>query len=138
MSVFGAVSSRDMPCPCGGGEAYGECCGRLHSGAASASTARELMRSRYAAVAVGDADYLLRTWHPETRPSQLHLDPQHPWLGLEVLSSAAGGPDDAEGEVTYRAISRSPDGGETAFTERARFARHGRRWVYVDGDVTDG
>lgn len=39
------------PCPCGLGRPYGRCCGRLHRGAASAGTAEELMRSRYAAFA---------------------------------------------------------------------------------------
>ena len=33
------------------------------------------MRSRFTAFALGDADYLLRTWHPDTRPESLELDP---------------------------------------------------------------
>jgi SEC-C motif-containing protein len=33
------------------------------------------MRSRYSAFAVGDAGYLLRTWHPARRPRNLSLDP---------------------------------------------------------------
>jgi hypothetical protein len=43
------------------GLSYGECCGRLHDGTATAASAEQLMRSRYSAFAVGDAAYLLAT-----------------------------------------------------------------------------
>jgi SEC-C motif-containing protein len=39
------------------------------------------MRSRYSAFAVGDAGYLLRTWHPSARPRTLSLDPALRWTG---------------------------------------------------------
>lgn len=55
-------------CPCGLPAAYDDCCGRLHRGQAPATTAEQLMRSRYSAFAVGDEAYLLRSWHPTTRP----------------------------------------------------------------------
>ena len=47
-----------LACPCGLGDDYDACCGRLHAGA-PALTAEALMRSRYSAFAVGDAAYLL-------------------------------------------------------------------------------
>ena len=40
-------------CPCGLGDNYDSCCGRLHKGE-PARTAEQLMRSRYSAFAVGD------------------------------------------------------------------------------------
>jgi SEC-C motif-containing protein len=88
--AFGmARAATDGACPCGGhpapGTAYAACCGRLHDGGQVAETAEALMRSRYCAFAVGDEDYLLRTWHPKTRPASLQLDPRHAWVGLEVL-----------------------------------------------------
>lgn len=122
------------PCPCGRAGSYESCCGRLHRGEARAATAEDLMRSRYAAFAVGDRAYLLRTWHPATRPADLRLDPTQRWTGLEVTASAAGGPGDRDGEVTYRAAF-SAQGRAGSFVERARFARRGRAWVYVDGSV---
>lgn len=129
-----AGRSAGGPCPCGGGRDYGDCCGPLHRSEAHAQTAEQLMRSRYAAFAVGDREYLLRTWHGGTRPADLSLDPRHRWTGLEVLAVRDGGPGDREGVVTYRARSRAPDGRVGALVERARFTRRGRRWVYVDGD----
>lgn len=86
------------------------------------------MRSRYSAFARGDADYLLRTWHPRTRPSELDLDDDTEWTGLEIHDAGAD-------EVTFTARYRSGEG-EGAMTERSRFARRGGRWFYVDGDVS--
>ena len=63
-----------LACPCGLGDDYASCCGRLHAGA-PALTAESLMRSRYSAFAVGDAGYLRRTCHPSGRPRTLSLDP---------------------------------------------------------------
>ncbi|NUS16016.1 MAG: hypothetical protein HOY69_32225, partial [Streptomyces sp.] len=70
-------------CPCGLPKSYDECCGRYHSGAAAAPTAEALMRSRYCAFVRLDEGYLLRTWHPRTRPARLDLDPGMRWTGLE-------------------------------------------------------
>src|SRR5687768_7898557 len=72
-------------CPCDSGLGYGECCGPLHAGA-PAPTALALMRSRYSAYAGGDADYLRATWHADTRPADLVLEPPGTvrWLGLVV------------------------------------------------------
>ncbi len=57
------------------------------------------MRSRYSAFAVGDAGYLLRTWHPSRRPRALSLDPALRWTGLAVLETRDGGLFDATGTV---------------------------------------
>lgn len=94
------------PCPCGSSRGYAACCGRYHAGA-PAPHAEALMRSRYAAFAVGDAPYLLRTWHPRTRPEEVRLDAGHRWTGLEVVDTLAGGPTDETGEVTYVPVGLS-------------------------------
>ncbi|RIV41663.1 preprotein translocase [Micromonospora radicis] len=120
-------------CPCGLGLPYPECCGRLHRGEAQAPTAEALMRSRYAAFAVGDPDYLLRSWHRDTRPARLHLDPAQRWTGLRVLATEQGGLFDATGTVEFRAHYR--EGGRPGtLTERSRFVRADGRWVYLDVD----
>ncbi|PMR57578.1 preprotein translocase [Verrucosispora sp. ts21] len=120
-------------CPCGTGLPYGDCCGRLHSGEAQAPTAEALMRSRYAAFAVGDADYLLHSWHSSTRPARLRLDPGQRWTGLEIVATEQGGLFDSTGTVEFRARYR--DGvGAGSMTERSRFVREDGRWVYLDVD----
>ena len=113
------------PCPCGLPGGYDACSGPYHRGEANPPTAERLMRSRYSAFAVGDAAYLLASWHPTTRPATLVLDPQTRWTGLEVLS-ARGGLLDADGEVAFRASHT-----RGVVEERSRFARDGGRWSYV-------
>lgn len=109
-------------CPCRLPQAYDDCCGRLHRGAA-APTAELLMRARYSAHVVGDAAYLLSTWHPSTRPPG--VDTSGSWRRLEVLA-ARGGLLDVEGAVCFRAHH---DGG--VLEEDSRFVRDAGRWSYL-------
>ena len=119
-------------CPCLSGSTYDECCGPFHAGAAAAPTAERLMRSRYSAYAVGDVAYLLRSWHPLTRPADLTLDPELRWYRLDILAISRGGMLDTEGTVEFRAHFKAADGAGSQH-ETSRFARHSGAWVYVDG-----
>lgn len=93
------------------------------------------MRSRYSAFAVGDADYLWRTWHPRTRPDSVEIDPVLVWTGLEIVRCLGGGEDDAQGDVEFRAFFR--EGQRTGtLHELSRFAVRARRWFYIDGAVS--
>ncbi|SDJ93223.1 YchJ family protein [Streptomyces indicus] len=124
------------PCPCGRGNPYGECCGRLHSGAEKAAAPEELMRSRYAAFVVRDEPYLLRTWHPDTRPPGVDFSPGLRWTGLEIEATSEGTAFHGTGTVTFRA--RYIDAGVLGeLHERSRFERVDGAWVYVDGDFLD-
>ena len=118
-----------LACPCGLGDDYDACCGRLHAGAA-APTAESLMRSRYSAFAVGDTGYLLRTWHPSARPQELALDPALAWTRLAVLKTDGGGLFDATGTVRVRAIYVR-EGQRGVLAKTSRFARQDRLWTYV-------
>ncbi|MGV9679754.1 YchJ family protein [Nocardia sp. NPDC003482] len=122
------------PCPCRSGERFGACCGPRLDGTGPAPTAETLMRSRYTAFAVGDRDYLLRSWHPSTRPRVLDLDPGQRWVALEILRTARGGLFDEEGEVEFRAHYRAGRERGTLH-ERSRFVRVAGQWVYLDGIV---
>ncbi|MBB1255107.1 hypothetical protein H3146_17375 [Streptomyces sp. OF3] len=123
-------------CPCGLPAPYPRCCGRLHDGSAAAARPEELMRSRYSAFVRRDEAYLLRTWHPETRPDSIDFDPSLRWLGLTVLHSTDGGTFGTDGTVEFRARYRDA-GGTGELHERSRFTRHEGRWVYVDGVISD-
>lgn len=126
-------------CACGTGIPYGECCGRLHRGEAAARTAEELMRSRFSAFAVHDEPYLLKSWHPATRPDRVDFDPAMRWTRLEIVRTEDGGPDDAKGVVEFRAHYSAPGsaGGSAdgMLHEISRFVRHDGAWVYVRGKV---
>jgi SEC-C motif domain protein len=109
-----------------------ECCGRLHDGTATATTAEQLMRSRYSAFALGLPGYLLATWHSTTRPSTLQLDEAVRWTGLEVLTTTGGSMLSAEGTVEFRA--RYVHAGRSgAQHENSRFVREDGSWRYLDG-----
>ncbi|MGJ6980664.1 YchJ family protein [Aestuariimicrobium soli] len=95
-------------------------------------TAEALMRSRFAAFKAGDAEWLLASWHPSTRPDSLDLTDNPTWRGLQIIDTVAGGADDSGGIVEFRAtylVPGSPDIGVQH--ERSRFVREGGRWFYV-------
>ena len=129
VSRFGDNVPMGFTCPCGLGDDYDACCGRFHAGA-PALTAESLMRSRYSAFAVGDAAYLLRTWHPSTRPRTLTLDPAIQWTRLAVLETEDGGLFDTGGTVRFRAVYVH-DGRRGVMDETSRFVRKGKHWTYV-------
>lgn len=122
-------------CPCGTGLSYGECCGRYHAGQA-APTAESLMRSRFTAFAIGDEDYLLRTWDPATRPAQLSLaDSPLRFYRLDIIDVVRGGLLDSDGTVEFEAFYKGAATGSQR--ERSTFARGAdRSWRYTAGQVT--
>ncbi len=130
-------------CPCGQGDAYRQCCGPLHWGLAHASTAEQLMRSRYSANFYGLTDYLVTTLHPSKRGAtappghrrgQATRDPI--WQHLQILATDRGGPHQPDGEVEFVAIyllGSIP----RQLRERSRFVKQDGRWFYVDGQAED-
>lgn len=123
-------------CPCRLGEPYDLCCGRFHSGEATPPTAERLMRSRFTAFAVGDADYLVRTWHPRTRPKSVDLDPGQQWVRLDILATDRGGLMDDAGTVEFRAHFRH-NGTRGSLHENSRFLKENGEWLYLDGTFPD-
>jgi SEC-C motif-containing protein len=118
-----------LTCPCGLGDDYDACCGRFHAGT-PAPTAEALMRARYSAFAVGDAGYLLRTWHPVARPETLALDPATRWTRLAVLETQAGGLFDTAGTVKFRAVY-TEGGKRGVLAETSSFVRQEGQWNYL-------
>ncbi|AKK11050.1 YchJ family protein [Corynebacterium uterequi] len=124
-------------CPCGTGLTYSECCGVYHGSTRKpAPTAVALMRSRFSAFVVGDAEYLLRTWHPLSRPERLDLsDSPIRFYRLDIHDTVAGGPFDSAGVVEFEAFYKGTSVGSQR--ERSRFERGSDGvWYYVDGDVS--
>ena len=131
-----AMSMDQGPCPCGGGP-YQSCCAPLHRGEQRAITAEQLMRSRYAAFAMGELEYLLTT-HPdadvpeEERRQQLRRTCRATrWIGLRILSCTDGGVDDLEGMVEFEARHREGTLRETSFFQRLGGRRDGD-WLYIE------
>ncbi|GAA2087835.1 YchJ family protein [Brevibacterium salitolerans] len=129
-----SASQASAPCPCGGypkGATYSQCCEPALTLTTWPPTAQQLMRSRYTAHVKGDEDHLFRTWHPKTRPARIDVGDGAEWIGLRVEAVSAGGVQDEEGAVEYRAAYREPDGSSGELHEVARFVRRARRWMYL-------
>ena len=90
------------------------------------------MRSRFTAFAVGDAPYLLRSWHTSTRPHDIELDADLRWTRLDILETEEGGPFDTNGIVSFEAFYRE-SGVQASMKERSRFIREDGVWSYLDG-----
>ena len=91
------------------------------------------MRSRYSAYTLALVDYLLATWHPETRPAHLDFPDagRTRWLGLDVRAHRQLDADHA----TVEFVARYRHGGAPAVRmhEISRFERVDGHWLYRDG-----
>ena len=124
-------------CPCGSGVSEATCCAPIIAGA-PAPTAEALMRSRYSAYVRGTVDHIVDSHEPATRKevdrdASLEWSKGSEWLGLEILSTRNGGPNDTEGDVEF--IARGKTAGKPfVHHERARFRKIDGRWYYKDGE----
>ncbi|MFZ0565856.1 MAG: YchJ family metal-binding protein, partial [Chlamydiales bacterium] len=90
-----------MKCPCHSGKSYESCCAPYHEGEICPN-ALLLMRSRYSAYALGNADYILKTTHPQHTDNQIPtkqriqqieaFSQQTRFEGLAILNFEAGEP----------------------------------------------
>lgn len=124
-------------CPCGSGRPYANCCGAIIDGRMIAPTAESLMRSRYTAYTIADADYIMRSWHTQSRnlkeKESLKLWAQSvKWVKLEILSVSGGGEKDTSGYVSFRALFME-DGVMDQIVEDSYFEKENGKWVYVSG-----
>lgn len=93
------------------------------------------MRSRYAAFVLHNANYLLATWHVNTRPESMSFDSNQKWLGLKIVEAAITSPLTAQ--VEFIARYRIGGGSAARHHERSRFIKEDERWYYVDGDMIE-
>lgn len=125
-------------CPCGSGLAFADCCEPFLSGKQLPATAEQTMRSRYTAYTRVDTAYLMATIHPSKREegdeeSARRWAESSQWLGLEIVSTVAGGPGDDEGVVEFIARSRSKNGQANSHHEVSTFLKEGGRWLFHEG-----
>ncbi|HCU84741.1 YchJ family protein [Methylophilus sp. UBA6697] len=118
------------PCPCYSGQPYSACCQPLHEGQA-APDAERLMRSRYSAYVMKLPDYILATWHPDTRPETLTLDDLNGIKWMKLLVKIHQQSDATHAEVEFSATYQSGNQKKTQLTEHSRFVKENDRWLYV-------
>ncbi len=120
-----------MLCPCSSDLDYQHCCGPFIDGQALPEHAEQLMRSRYSAYVLGKTDYLVQTWHPDYRPTELKLDQALQWIGLQIMQTEETA-DTATVEFEARLLAH---GKVDALHEMSRFVREAGRWLYTDGEM---
>lgn len=131
--------SPETCCPCRHNReeqiTYANCCGPYLADESLPATAEELMRSRYSAYALGDLEYIKRTWHPNTLPAELRLVPGQVWIGLQIKRRENGSENDTSGIVEFVAKSKRK-GKAHRMHEVSQFEKIDGRWVYVRGDYS--
>jgi len=126
-------------CPCGSGRSYAECCEPYIKGRAKAPSAEALMRSRYSAYAEHEIDFIINSCLARGKND---IDPKSTrdwsekstWLGLKIILTEKGGPEDNEGTVEFEALYER-DGLKEVHHETARFKKENSEWFYEDGHV---
>jgi SEC-C motif domain protein len=121
-------------CPCGQGD-YASCCQPLHLGQQHASTAEQLMRSRYSAFARQEIDYILTTTalgqqHALDRAAIAEWSQSNQWLKLEVIQHQAK-IDKSHALVEFKAHYH--DGKQVQIHhERSYFVKYEQKWYFLD------
>ncbi|MGB5966156.1 MAG: YchJ family protein [Sulfurimonadaceae bacterium] len=121
-----------MICPCGSNREYKACCQPCHNQAKSAQTPEELMRSRYAAFALGEAEYLFNTslvkHHAPNELEQLKAQiAQVEWLKLDLV-------DAYDNVVEFKAYYRD-ESGIHLLHEKSTFIYENSHWFYDEGTL---
>ena len=122
-------------CPCCSGKLYEECCELFHSKKKFPKTAEELMRSRYAAFAIPNGDYLWETTLPNKRKFHHKTElenwgKENTWTKLEIIKSS-------EKEVEFKAYFTDKFGKENIHHEFSTFKKVDKKWYYVSGKFLD-
>ena len=125
----------NQPCPCQSGRKFKGCCKPILSGQ-TASSPEGLMRSRYAAYAMGQVDHILRTTHPlgpqfQSNDSAWRREVEyfcqvHRFVSLEVHDHSVQG---TVGRVHFTAQLQHGEN-RVILEERSLFYRVHDRWLY--------
>ena len=134
------------PCPCGSLQKYKKCCKVFHDKIKLPKTAFELMKSRFTAFAVQNADYIIFTTHKDNpdftndikswKADILDFSQNTNFEKLEILDFSEEDAEDTESFVTFKATLKQYNN-DISFTEKSRFLKENGKWLYVDGQFID-
>lgn len=118
-------------CYCHSGKPFSECCEPYISGKTKPETAEALMRSRYSAYCIKNAEYLIATTHISTRKHHSKNDilafaSENHWVKLEIVSAT-------ESMVEFKAYYLDSSLQPYTHHEKSTFKKEGEQWYYVDG-----
>ena len=117
-----------MNCPCNPSKLYKDCCKKAHLNIECATTPEVLMRSRYSAFFLDNIDYLQKSHHSSTKPSELEKKEiltwtkSVEWVKLDVLQST-------KNTVEFKAYFYE-NGALNVIHENSFFVKENNHWVY--------
>lgn len=131
-------------CPCKSNKPYKECCEIYHLGKSYPENAKILMRTRFSAYALGLADYIIKTSHPQNpcfkkdlkllKEEIKNFSNATSFENLEILDFVE---EKNQAFVTFIAYLKSLDK-DLTFTEISHFEKIKGKWLYKDGQVFEG
>jgi len=129
-------------CPCGSQKKFKNCCRVFHCGE-KPNTALELMKSRYAAFAASDSQYIINTTHRDnpdyTNDIQKWENDIHDFFdhtdfkNLEIIDFVDG---ENESYVTFKA-TLFQGAIDSSFTEKSKFIKVNDIWLYHSGEFIE-
>jgi SEC-C motif-containing protein len=129
-----------MLCPCSSQMEFENCCEPILRGA-KAETAEKLMRARYTAYTQVDMDFIKKTHDPSTlkkvdmNESQAWAQ-QTQWLGLEIVKTEQGSPEDSWGQVEFKANFQA-HGEPGTHHEVSEFNKKNGTWYFTEGKAPE-
>ena len=119
------------PCPCGSALHLENCCSPYIYDGVVVPTAEKLMRSRFTAYCLQNADYLYNTTHVSQKKYTNKLDilawaKLNTWQKLEIISFS-------ENTVEFKAYYLDEDNKPQIHHEKSTFINFQDAWFYVDG-----
>lgn len=117
----------------------------MHTGARAALHPEELLRSRYAAYAIGEASYIMKTTHPDHEEAkkpeaqwkaELALFARHTQFDSLDIQEQSYTEGDAQGSITFEA-GITQNGQDASFKEKSDFVKQDGAWLYAAGDTFD-
>jgi SEC-C motif-containing protein len=118
-------------CFCGSDNPFSACCGPVIKGTITATSAEQLMRSRYSAYVMASVDYLIASTHISKRAQLsskeiLHWAKSNGWQKLEIISADTF-------TVEFKAHFRDRSGKKQVHHEKSTFVFENGSWFYLDG-----
>jgi SEC-C motif domain protein len=144
-------NAESLPCPCGLGATYAECCAPFHRQEKFPQTPLQVLQSRYSAFTFRLVPYIIQTTHSSNRDFRdnkvtwaTDLNRKGMFDSFEFIELQPG-PEEIDGNKAYIDFSvrmRATDGEqlETRVTEKSLFLKDPdtQIWSYASGEVRSG
>jgi len=125
-------------CPCGSGLEYSECCEPYIKGEKDIETAEALLRARYSAHALSEVEFIYNSVHADKKNEHSikgieKWASESKWLGLNILNTEKGQPDDNEGIIEFQ-VKYNYKFETFNHHEISYFKKDEGKWFFYDGE----